>query len=299
MASRLNQSSKFRRILIVLVLVFTLGTLMTACQPSETGIPPTPTATEKAATEAPQPTELPTATDPPKALQEIADAVAKDYGVVDTVVDTGSETIVFVFPENHASMLMRVEIAIMLNRLYADHNLRHLGLEGWPSDELPLDLTWAHRPPPYVPRTPITPREDVLSYMLKDGEINSMEFIGLIYDDVLVHGIDDAELRKNVIEDDVRYVPLNYLYAIALTTMGDADYDFWSDLIDDDEIDRAFEFAILATDYTSEAMERYSKLESSEELKAFYQELIAKVDEVGAELYPYEPVNMQALIDYT
>jgi hypothetical protein len=272
---------------------------MTACKNSEQESTSAPSVKENDKSESPKPTLLPEPTEPPKTLQEIADNVADEFGKVEKVVETGSETIVFIFPENHASKLQRVEIAIMLNRLYARYNIRHLGLEGWLSDQPPMELTWAHQPPAYVPGTPISNREDVLSYMLKDGEFSSIEFVGLIYEDVLVHGIDDAELYARVIDDAVRYVPFDYLYAISLTTMSDADYSFWSELVTDEEIERAFEFAILSSDYTAEAMERYSEMQSSEEQKAFYQELINKAQEVGAELYPYETENIQALIDYT
>jgi hypothetical protein len=234
----------------------------------------------------------------PTSLQELAQQIAGEYGKVESVLENDSDITVFVFPENHASMLQRLEMAIMLNRLYATQDVLHLGLEGWPADDPPMELSWAHAPPPYVPGEPITRREDVLAHMLKEGEFTSIEFMGLIYDDVVVHGIDDAELRAKTIDYSVRFVPLDYLYAIALATMGDGDLDFWSGLVEDEEFERAFEFAILSTDYTSEAMDRYEDLESVEEQQALLDEIVDKVEEVSAELRPAEVENMRALLDY-
>jgi hypothetical protein len=234
----------------------------------------------------------------PSSLQELAEQIAGEYGKVDSVVENDSDVTVFVFPENHASMLQRIEIAIMLNRLYATQDVLHLGLEGWMQDDPPMELSWAHRPPPYVPGEPITSREDVLAHMLMEGEYSSMEFMGLIYEDVVVHGIDDAELYAETIDYSVRLVPLDYLYAIALATMSDDDLGFWSGLADDEDYEKAFEFAILSTDYTEQTMNGYENLESTEEQQVLLQEIIDKAEEVSAELRSNEVENMQALLDY-
>ena len=234
----------------------------------------------------------------PASLQEIAEQIAGDYGKVESVLENDSDTTVFVFPEDHSSMLNRVEIAIMLNRLYETQGMRHLGLEGWAATDPPMELGWAHESTPYVPGDPFTDREDVLVYMLMDGVLNSMEFIGLVYEDVVVEGIDDAELYAQKIDYSVRFVPLDYLYAIALATMDEADLVSWSDLVDDEELDRAFEFAILSTEYTAETIERYGDLESVAERQALLDEIIDKAEEVGAELRPSEMENMQVLVDF-
>ena len=138
-----------------------------------------------------------------------------------------------------------------------------------------------------------------MAHMLAEGEHTSIEFMGLVYEDVLVHGLDDAELYAVNIEEEELLVPYDYLYAIALQTMSDADYESWLDLADKGENENAFDLAMQSTDYTADALERYLNLKTPKDQQVMLKEIADKAEEVGAEIYPKEEVAMQALMDFT
>ena len=76
----------------------------------------------------------------------MAEAVAEDVGRILQVVEGDPQRMIFVFEERHDSILLQVEMAIMLDRLYAGYGMRHIGREALGADEGPLDLSWAHTP---------------------------------------------------------------------------------------------------------------------------------------------------------
>jgi hypothetical protein len=154
----------------------------------------------------------------PPTLHEIAEEVAADLGQVQTVVEGDSAGTIFALEERHDSRLVQVEIAMMLNRLYESHGLRTIGLEGLAATES-LDLSWGHWPSAYRPDQLITGREDVIVQMLRDGEISNAEMIGLIYSDVQIAGIEDAELYSIEMPDGAGTAPSTLLYNIALVGM--------------------------------------------------------------------------------
>ncbi len=156
---------------------------------------------------------------PHLSLQETAEMIAADVGEVIDIIEGDPEKVIYVFEERHNSILDQIEIAIMFNRLYAEEGLRHIGLEGLTTAEGVMDLSWAHTGDPYIPSQPITSREDVLVQMAQDGILNNAELIGLIYHDVQVHGIDDADLYSVTIDDpDVWYAPYDFNYQTAVYT---------------------------------------------------------------------------------
>ena len=293
--------SRWLLIFLALVIPFTL--VLSACGGESEKAPAAPDTSEQAEAGAETGAETEAEPEPEqeaearKTLQEIADEV----GEVGEVVDAGSDTVVFVFGETHASNFQRIEIAIMLNRLYATQGVKHFGLEGWIADDPPMDLSWAHQPPsyiPYIPGQPITDREDVLAHMLREGEFTSIEFLGLIYEDVLVHGIEDADLYDPELDLELLRIPYIYLYAIAIETMSDADYESWLDLMDDEDFDSAYDFAMLSTDFTTDATERFNNIPSPEDQLALLKEIAAKAEEVGAEIYPEEAAAMQEMMAF-
>jgi len=231
-------------------------------------------------------------------LNEITDDVADEFGVITSLVQTDSETIIFVFEERHDSRLGRVEIAIMLSRLYADYNLRHIGLEGLFVDDGPLDLSWAHSEPFYQPDQTITVREDVLVQTLQDGEISSAELIGLLYHDVVVEGIDDADLYAYDPPDEAWDASDFYLYNIALAGMDETETTIWNALYDSEKYSEAFEYAMSTDEFTMEMWGRTSDpvdVLSAENWLLALDELRTKADATGADLTVDEQTNLDAM----
>lgn len=223
-------------------------------------------------------------------VEDIAREVTKDVGVVTTVVDNGTTPPIFVFEERHDSILGQIEIAIMLNRLYTDHNMRHIGLEGLMRDEPPLDLSWAHTEPYFRPDDPISSREDVLVQMAQEGELSAVELIGLIYHDVVIEGIDDADLYAYDPPADAWNTPDIYLYNIALATMSDTNYSIWKALYDAEKYDEAFQYAIETNEFTARMWEKLS--DSVNVLPA--EEWLPALDEIEQEAKNTEGVKLTA-----
>ena len=107
----------------------------------------------------------------------------------------------------------------MLNRFYTQYQVRHIGLEGLPPKKAVLNLAWAHSKPYLQAGQKITAREDVIAHTLKAGEISSAEFMGLIYADAVVHGIDDPKLYAVRIAPGATAGPPTYLLNLALARM--------------------------------------------------------------------------------
>ena len=280
-----------RFLYLLAFLLFAGSSVLTACggaqEPSGTAVPPPSSAAP-----------APTSTESPPDLSEIAETIAADVGEVMTVVQGSSDEIIFVMEEGrHDSRLIQTEIAIMLNRLYESQGLRHIGLEGLMSDEGPLDLSWAHQPPPYQPGQPITSREDVIVQTLQDGEIGAVEMMGLIYDDVVVDGIDDADLYATEIPLRTWSAPYEYLYAIAVSGMTEQEHTALEALTGK----QAYEFAFSTDPFTAE---QYAKLQDIsdilvvEDRVAMIDELQAKVEELGIEMPPNLEADMKTLRNY-
>lgn len=235
-------------------------------------------------------------------LAEMASQVTKDVGVVLSIFEGRPGEIVFVFEENHASILQQVEIAIMLNRLYAEFGLRHIGLEGLMAPKV-LDCSWAHRGEPYRPDQPITGREDVITQTLQDGEIASAEFMGLIYEDVAVHGIDDAALYAKTVAEEAWRAPYDYLYAIALAGMTRAQRSTWQTLYNQKLYDDAFRYALSTQAFCAARLallEDQVEVISAEDMINMLDELKAQAAKVKADLslFPAAVENLQALRGY-
>ncbi|MEW6092997.1 MAG: hypothetical protein AB1531_03430 [Chloroflexota bacterium] len=231
----------------------------------------------------------------------MAEKVAEDVGAVMTVVDGDPSTILFIFEERHDSRLGQVEIAIMLNRLYEDYNLRHIGLEGQPASAGPLDLSWAHVEPFYEAGQLITGREDVIVQTLEDGEISSAEAIGLIYNDAVIDGIDDADLYNFETTAAAYNAPQAYLVSIAWTGMTDVERSASQALYDAGKYAEFFDFTIATDDYTAETwavLNDIIEIASAEEWLEILDGLQQKAVEVNAPVTSEDESNLADLREY-
>jgi len=188
----------------------------------------------------------------------MADDVARGVGKVMQIVEGDPLKVIFVFDEDHRSRLGQVEIAVMLDRLYSQYRVRHFGLEGHTADKPPLNLAWAHRKPYFQPGQKITPREDVIAYTLRAGEISSTEFIGLIYADVVIHGIDDAKLYAVQLTSQAEGALGNYLFQLAYARMNLQQRAAWQTLYEQKKYSEAFNYAVNTDPFTARVWGRYT-----------------------------------------
>ncbi len=258
----------------------------TLALPTGTPVPPAPpSATTVPPTSAPTATRVPpTATPAPVTLKQMAEKIAANAGKVMQVVEGDPKRVIFVFEELHDSRLGQVEIAIMLNRLYEDYGLKHIGLEGHPAEKGVLNLTWAHPKPPFRAKQKITAREDVIIYTLREGTISSAEMMGLVYADVVIDGIDDAKLYAFEPLAGAEDAPLDYLYQIALVRMNNVQRTAWQALYDSKKYDDAFKFAMSVDKFTADTWARLSdpiNIASAEESLALVDQIKAEAQKVG------------------
>ena len=268
-----------------------------------TPVPPTATRVPATATPVPPTTTPvpPTVTPTPVTLKGMADQVASGVGKVMKVVEGDPKKVVFVFEEVHNSRLGQVEIAIMLNRLYAQYRLRHVGLEGHVADKGPLNLAWAHRQPYYQPDQKITGREDVIVQTLEDGEISSAEMLGLIYQDAVIDGIDDAKLYAFEASLEVRNSVWLYIYDIALAQMSSPQRTAWQALSDQKKYDDAFNFALSVDATAAQMWARWTDTNNilqDDEVVTFIDSVKAEAQKAGAKMKAKDEANLAALRDH-
>jgi len=254
----------------------TVAPVLPTARPGATAVPPT---SAPAATRVP-----PTATPTPVTLKQMAEKIAANAGKVMKVVEGDPKRVIFVFEELHDSRLGQVEIAIMLNRLYEDYELKHIGLEGYSADQPPLNLTWAHPKPPFRAKQKITAREDVIVYTLREGTISNAEMMGLIYADVVIDGIDDAKLYAFNPPAGAEDAPSDYLYQIALGRMSNVQRTAWQALYDSQKYGDAFAFAMSVDKFTADTWARLSdriNIASAEEALALVDQIKAEAQKAG------------------
>jgi len=237
-----------------------------------------------------------------QSLEETAEDIAGDEGVVLEVEDQGSETVIYIFEERHDSILGQIEIAMMLDNLYADYDLRLIGLEGLTVEDGPLDLSYMHVEPYYQPDQPITNREDVLVQTLQEGEIGSAELLGLVYHDMVIAGIDDAALYSMSLDLSIWYTAYDHNYQIMSCEMTDEQFDFWRELMEKEEYQMAYDYAIQNSPSGQEMVERIQGKNSAEDFVQILDELETGINDC-AEKYgnpvPPKMINdMAALRDY-
>ena len=255
-------------------------------------------------TETPMPTpvpETPMPTPPsPVAVKSVADDIAAEVGQVTRVVEGDPNRTVIVFEETHSSPAGQVEIATMLNRLHERYGLRHIGLEGHFAADGNLDATWFDDYPPFKAGQPIREREDVIVQLLEDGEISSSEMMALTYyaDNVEVAGIENADEYHYHPPDEAWGATTWHLFQIAALGMSPSEIAEFNNLVDDEEIMEAIEFAINTDEWTSNKyalMQDETIIIQAEEWLQIIDDIAAKAVEVGADVDSDDKANLQAL----
>lgn len=241
-------------------------------------------------------------------VASLADDISADVGKV-TTSDRGlPEKKIIVFEENHASRAGQIEIAIMLNRLHKN-GTKFIGLEGTLATEGLLDVSWFQR----LPDTKT--KWEVAVQLLKEGEINSAEFIALCYPDVEVYGVEIAEECNVRLSDDASSSVMFYLLAIAWESLSEDQRREANRLIEEvnrlieeekykegeEKYEEYIEFVINPDPWTKERYRQLmdeDKIYSLEERILTYKEIKKKAKRVGAEIDAEYKTGLQELIDY-
>jgi hypothetical protein len=298
-----------------IILALVVGGLALALRPSRSFII---TAFAGTATPAPTPTLAPTSTsiqtpvstptptvDMTPGLGSLHDLavlareVAADVGEVTQVVEGSDRRIIVIFEETHHSPRGQVEIAVMLNRLYEDHSLRHIAQEGSFTADGTLDATWFN--PSLAAGQVLSPKEQVVVQLLAQGEISSGEMMALIYPDVQVHGIEKAAEYNVTLSDSAIAAPTVYLYLIAIPGMSDTEISKANDLIEQEKVFEAIDFTISTNPFTDEMYKRINDettVLSAGEWIEILDEIEAKASEVSAEVDADDRADMKALREF-
>jgi hypothetical protein len=232
-------------------------------------------------------------------IGEMAAAVAQNAGKVIQTYSGDPKRVIILLEESHAFTLGQVESTIILNRLYSAYGVRTIGLEGLAAGQT-LNLAWAHAHPAFTPDKPVTPREDVILQTLAEGDANSVEALGLIYNDVTIAGIDNASLYAVQPNPDIWNAPYNYLYSISLAEMtGENIKSAWKNLVDKKDLQGAFDYAIQNDAWTQPLRQRLDdQAASAEDWQAIAQSVLAKSAELKVKISDEDAANLKALQDY-
>ncbi len=303
------------RVLIGISLIC-LSTLA-ACSPSFISEPPTPAAPTAtyapaplftdtpAESVTPEPTDAPAPTNTPTAalvsIASIAEDIAADVGKVMAVTEGNPDQNIFVFEETHISPAGQIEIAIMLNRLYENYDMRRMGLEGAFAEDGSLEPYRLLNSPPFRARDRVRPREDVIVQMLEDGETSGMEMMAVVYDDVEVVGVENRDEYEFEIPEAAASATIVYLYQIAALGLTPGEIEEANALIEEEKISEAIDFIINTDEFTKEM---YARLNDAtivlpcEALVELVDQIDAKAREVGADVTSEDRANLEAVREF-
>jgi len=187
---------------------------------------------------------------------------------------------VVAFEETHISPIGQIEIALMMYRLYRDHGMRHLALEGY-IEGSKLDAKWFHD------RT-VSPswKRRVATRLLAQGEISSAEYLAILLPKLSVHPIED-EAQYSVDLGTAGAAPTIYLFRIASKSLDQSIAPILQELQQEKKIKELIEYVIKSNHWTAEKSEQLdpkSKVISAEQWLSLLDEIESKAREVS-----YEP----------
>jgi hypothetical protein len=152
-------------------------------------------------------------TAPREEVGAIAKHVVGDVGKIMQTSPGKKGAPILIIEENHLSKAVRIEEAIILNRLRNDHNVTQIGLEGSIKEGSPVNAQWFFQAAKNQPEAS-TP---VAVNLLREGEINSAEFMEMAYDNINPVPIETIkEYAVEVDETGAHIVYIQYLFKLAL-----------------------------------------------------------------------------------
>ena len=152
----------------------------------------------------------------------------------------------------------------MLLRLHDHHNVKTIGLEGSIWSGQPLRAKGSQE---VNGVQALDAKEDVAIRMVSDGEMSSSELMATLFADTRVYGIEDAsQYQQNL---DVKGSPeLQYLLAIALQSLSNADGQKVAQLLKANKKTQAFDYMLAADPWVKQQFEglKTSGNQSTEQL---------------------------------
>lgn len=203
----------------------------------------------------------------------LASNISAGVGKVSASVDGDSEKKIIIFEELHNSRAGQIEIAIMLNRLH-DNGLKTIALEGFSTDD-DLHPQWFHN----LSNTSV--KQEVATQLLKKGEISDAEFIALLYPDVKIYGVENAEEYNVRASEDPSFY---YILAIGFTNLSQDEKRKASQLAKEN-VTEYIKFVINARPCTKkwyEHLTNKSRIFSIEEEISVLEQIEKAADKVGA-----------------
>jgi hypothetical protein len=229
-------------------------------------------------------------------ITQIAAEVGKGVGKIIASGQGSKNRTIYVFEEKHDSRIGQLEIALMLWRLQKNQGLRQISLEGAFAADGDLPAKWFHDLTGSATAQQ-TGRETALS-LLREGEINSAEFIALAQPAVHVKG-NEIKSEYNV-EPSKTNSALGYLVGIAEKSLTPSDARRVNDLIGAKNIEEALK-VIFSNDPWSK--DRYQKLygdniASTEESVAILREIDKKAKDLGINLASQQEVGFNEDLNF-
>ena len=230
-------------------------------------------------------------------VTQTAEKVSQGAGKVIAAVNSGREPSVFVFEETHDSRIGQLQIALMLLRLHSGHQVRQVSLEGAILAKGLLPAAWFHD---FTSSKPM--RRAGLEgavRLLKEGEINSAEFLALTRPQAQVIG---NELEEEYIVKSADSDPASAcLIAIAEKSLTQSQIGSINDLINAKKMEEARRVLFGSNAWINE---RYEKLRdkknivSAEEMAVLLGEIQSKTEQVGARINADDREAMRVQINF-
>jgi hypothetical protein len=122
---------------------------------------------------------------------------------------------ILVLEEDHLSRVGQIQHAITLVRLHNQHGLRHIALEGYLKERPEITTDWFGHADSSQGPAATERRNQVAVRLLKEGEINSAEFLKIVYDDVQLHPIETISQYAVDLDENASRAPTLYLVRIS------------------------------------------------------------------------------------
>jgi len=225
---------------------------------------------------------------------EIAKGVSKGIGTVGKSGAGGATGPILVFEEEHTSPTVRLEEAIALVRLYRDHGLRAIGMEGAPAGEV-FDGKWFHD---LTEVEMIKP--GVAVGLLGEGEINVGEFMAMVFPDVRVVGIEDPALYAVTPPKSTGTAVVSYLLRIAIASLSPEQAQEAARLLKEDQ-EKGLDYVLKQDPWVAKMHARIQDKKQSRSIDStlqMYQEIKQHAEENAVEIPEGDRKKMEEEISF-
>lgn len=128
---------------------------------------------------------------------------------------------VILFEERHDLRAVQVQEAISMARMHDQFGMKDIALEGYLKDEGPVDTSWIKKA---CGSEGANARARAVVSLLREGEISSVEFMKLVYDDIRLHAVEERSEYSVSVSAKGESAPYDYLIAIGEKTVPQSKY---------------------------------------------------------------------------